>query len=254
MAKVENGTFMKGFVNLEGSTIVPFEFNILDAFSEGLAAAGNADWSGGDQNIGYIDETGTLKIPCQYTEAGRFRDGKAIVAEHGPDGGKSYSVIDASGNTLISLPYDYVNPYGFSNGLLSVGYVDGNGNKTYGVINESGEIIIPIIYDTELSFSSGLASVRTLDEFGTYKYGFIDKNNEFVIPQDYDSAASFSCGLAPVGKRDESEAIKYGLIDTRGVLVLPLEYDKVEIIYGGRYVGVAKGNLYGFFENPYYSG
>ncbi len=96
--------------------------------------------------------------------------------------------------------------------------------------------------------------MRTLDEFGTYKYGFIDKNNEFVIPQDYDSAASFSCGLAPVGKRDESEAIKYGLIDTRGVLVLPLEYDKVEIIYGGRYVGVAKGNLYGFFENPYYSG
>ena len=36
--------------------------------------------------------------------------------------------------------------------------------------------------------------------------------------------------------------------------MLPLEYDKVEIIYGGRYVGVAKGNLYGFFENPYYSG
>lgn len=256
LAKQEGVYVNKGFVNLEGYTVVPFEFNILDSFSEGLAAAGN-EWFGGDRNIGYIDDTGTFRIPCQYAEAGRFRDGKAIVAEHSLDGGKSYAVIDISGNTLMSLPYDYVNSYGFSNGFLSVGLsvgsVDESNNLAYGGINENGDIIIPIIYDTEVSFSSGLASVRTLDESGAYKYGFINQKNEFVIPQDYDAASSFSASLAPVGKRDESGVMKYGLIDTRGMLVLPLEYDKVEVAYGGRYVVIDNGNYCGFFENPYYS-
>jgi len=88
---VKDGKY--GFINIKGAFVIPPIFTSVQYFSEGLAAVNVGGRSYIDsspqagQRIssehgkwGYIDRTGEMKIPPQFSEARDFHEGLALVA------------------------------------------------------------------------------------------------------------------------------------------------------------------------------
>mgnify|MGYP000943496725 CR=1 FL=1 len=76
----------EGFIDKNGNTAIPFQYNRADNFHEGLAAV-QKDW-----RWGYIDQHGKVVIPFQYDEAYEFDTGVAPVKKDG-----KWSVIGKDG-------------------------------------------------------------------------------------------------------------------------------------------------------------
>lgn len=158
---VKDGKY--GFIDIKGNIVIPPIFTSAKYFSEGLAAVqvGGRSYidssTDGGQYIGsekgkwgYIDRTGEIKIPPQFSEAREFSEGLAAVAvgDEGPsleeflkesiplnpdysqeeitkewrknyDKGKKYGYIDTQGLFKILPRFQgFVSP--FKNGVASV--------------------------------------------------------------------------------------------------------------------------------------
>lgn len=231
-----------GFIDKTGEIVIPFQYYMVDSFSEGLAVATMDP----DGLVGYIDKTGTEVIPYIYKGANPFIEGVAAVQtedDSGPNiffidqtgaeftppyysaedfseglavvqhGMMNYLYIDKTGKEVISLEgTDRGKP--FSEGLALIYHFE---NK--GFIDKSGEMVITL-EDYHLpgdveSFSDGLALVKS----GIFKNGFIDKSGQLVIEVD-GLASSFSEGRAKVSFMDG-----WGYIDKTGAEVIPGKYD-----------------------------
>jgi hypothetical protein len=84
-----------GFIDRNGDVVIPARFDDVHGFSEGLAAAKDAE-SG---QWGFIDHSGAYAIPPAYLkEPGDFREGLAFVWND-----EEFAFIDTSGN--IAIPY-----------------------------------------------------------------------------------------------------------------------------------------------------
>ena len=70
-----------------------------------MAAASSLD---SDNKCGYIDSTGTVKIPFIYAECGPFSEGKAAVRK---DKDGKWGYIDGNGNELTPFRYDHARPF-----------------------------------------------------------------------------------------------------------------------------------------------
>lgn len=62
-----------GFIDREGSCVIPYKYEYAGVFSEGLARVRL------DDKYGYIDKNGVVVIPYKYSDAGDFIDGLAAV-------------------------------------------------------------------------------------------------------------------------------------------------------------------------------
>lgn len=205
---------------LTGSKINNFDF--VEDFCEGLARVGVADGNG-DYKIGYIDETGSIVVPMEYSIAWSFSNGLAAVGKRDSDGSLKCGYIDKSG--AIVVPLEYASSWNFDDGLVPVAKEAPDGQLKWGYIDKTGKTIIPLEYDEIDSFSEGLAKAGKCDKNGNCKYGYIDKTGAVVIPLEYDAAHAFSGGLAAVRKVDPAGNGKWGYIDKAGVVQIPLKYD-----------------------------
>ena len=105
----------KGYIDKNGSVIIPFKYEDAWSFSEGLAAVKlNGKW-------GFIDKNGNVVIPFTYNYAWSFCAGLARVNLCG-----EWGFIDKSNNVVIPFKYDYV--WDFSNGRAEF---ELNGRKGY---------------------------------------------------------------------------------------------------------------------------
>jgi len=175
-----------------------------------------------DGKWGYIDRTGKIVIPLQYSDAYEFSEGLAAVwpgeRQYDPAGGRPIirlSFIDKTGRMVIPPQYPhahaYSGDYGFSEGLA---FVEVGGKM--GFIDKTGQMVIPQKYVSGLRFPGffeGLAAVQKGE-----KWGYIDKTGQMVIPPQYHSASKFSEGLASVEVGDKSD-FKWGYIDKTGKYV-----------------------------------
>lgn len=207
-ARVENGTWEDGYtysyISKDGKEIAPIE-KYNDAawrFSDGLA------WvhTGGQYargcviggKYGFIDTFGKEVISLKYDEVTDFSEGVAVVRQK-----NDWSIIDITGEKLVSLgsKYDYVS--GFSDGLACVRknsnlVWDDSGNLDilgwrFGFIDKTGKEVIPVQYESGGEFHEGLAAVRV-----DGKYGYIDKDGTVIVPFRYDAASDFQDGMARV--------------------------------------------------------
>lgn len=125
-----------GFIDKKGNEIVPFKYNEVYDFNEGLAAVElNGKW-------GFIDKTGKEVISPKYNYADFFREGLAAVEYNG-----QYEFIDKNGNRAIQKRYDYADP--FSEGLAFVILSD---HAAY--IDKTGKEVITL-RDNGLGFYTG---------------------------------------------------------------------------------------------------
>ncbi len=214
-----------GFINETYEVVIPFIYNDVNAFSEGLAAVSK------DGSKGFIDRTGKEVVPFIYDEFGffMFQEGLSAVTKDG-----KYGFIDKTGKEVI--PFIYESADSFTDGIATV-KKDGK----YGIIDKTGKVVVPFIYEYSISFSEGLAAVRK-----DGKYGFIDKTGKEVVPFIYESAGKFSEGLAAVTKDG-----KRGFIDKTGKVVVPFIYTDLtdSIAFSEGLVAVTKGDgKYGFID------
>jgi hypothetical protein len=149
---------------------------------------------------GYVDPTGGLVIPAQFTEAYDFVDGLARVAT-GPKHDSTqdfrffltatgYGFIDKAGKMVI--PATWKDASDFSEGLAPVMQEGSQGSPaTYGrdvcgYINTKGQVVIPLKFEAVTGFSEGLAAVWTSEG-----WGYIDKSGAWAVSPKPD--------LGPVG-------------------------------------------------------
>ena len=156
----------QGFMDAEGTVRIPAQFDGLEAFSEGLAAAAiiqgtepfEAANASGTCRIealrwGFIDATGRVVIPHRYRRVGKFSEGKAAASLDG-----EWGYIDRTGKWSIKPPLpEWLGE--FHDGLAV--FRDSNGK--YGFINASGRPAFPLTFDWADHFEGGVAVVWTSD-------------------------------------------------------------------------------------------
>jgi len=175
-----------GVIDAAGNVIVPFIYDEMHNFSEGLAAVRiDGQW-------GFIDSTGTEVVPPMYEWVDDFSEGLAAASKEP----HRWGFIDALGNEVI--PFGYVGVSNFSGGMAAVARSHSLHDRTqwqWGFVDRFGSVIVSPQFIRVQDFSYGLAAVQIGSWLGG-QWGFVDKEGNVVIPIVFDDAHSFSEGLA----------------------------------------------------------
>jgi hypothetical protein len=121
-----------GFIDSTGSFKIPPVFDRALPFSGGYAAVR----VGG--KWGYIDTSGTMVIKPQFDKAYRFHEGIAYVTID-----SDTEFIDVSGN-IIARGYEYWEGF-IGNGSINEGRIPVLDNEKGGYLDLQGKIVIPLI-------------------------------------------------------------------------------------------------------------
>ena len=236
-----------GYIDTNGTLVIPFTFEKTQAFSDGLAAVRI------EEKWGYIDHSGRVVIPAQYDFGTPFFQGRAhvrltedtplgkrfthlIIDKQGAPvlkhwgllsmfsegfayafGPNGHTVIDRAGRTVsLKRQYDWVRE--FSEGLAAVGF---NGHGGY--IDKTGQLVLTLGRVLADSFHEGLAPALKAKQ-----WGYIDQQGQFAIKPQFEMAQGFSEGLAAVRIRG-----KWGYTSRTGQIVIPPRFKTPGQFSGG---------------------
>jgi hypothetical protein len=255
-----------GFMDRNGKIVITPSFYSVSDFRFGLAAYKKFNPIDSTFTLGYIDETGSVKITGNYYFCGYFtQEGLAVVGNN--TNGK-FGYINKEGILKISFQFD--SAYSFHNGLAEVysngraGFIDVNGNyvispnyfaanyfnngyifvtdfsRKWGVIDGKGNTKINYIFDyINEFFTENLAAVYKINDG---QWGYITSDGNYSIKPQFDDAYPFFEGLAVIGI-----GYKYGYIAKSGKIAINPEYDGAYDFSEGL-AAVYKGGLYGFID------
>ena len=116
---------MWGYLDLQGNTVIPFVYEGVREFRQGLAAACRG------KKWGYINRDGQVVIPFQFDMAGEFGKGLAPARRDQETG-----FINQSGEFVIHLGFRYAS--GFMYGDPSPFLTE---DGRFGYVNSSGKVI-----------------------------------------------------------------------------------------------------------------
>jgi len=204
--------------------MLPEEVYTIFAFSEGLAVAGkrvpntNGRW-------GFIDETGKYVIDAKFVMVKRFSEGlAAVVFKENENSYQTVGYIDQSGRVVIPPQFSgeggSVSDLAFSEGLAAVRVYKDKVYK-WGYIDKSGKVVIEPQFAAAGPFSEGRAMVGIAEPSWTinYTWGFIDTEGRWIAKPQFGSAGEFSEGLAPVLMKD-----KVGFINLQGEIAIKPQF------------------------------
>lgn len=260
-----------GFINDKNEIVIPFEYDFLNPFENGLAYEKN----GGKE---FFITKKNLILKGDYDEVRIFSQGLAAVSKN-----KKWGFIDEFGKLVIPMIYDEVD-YFEKNNLCSV-----SKNGKSGFINKKGKEIIPIIYEKVKSeqlddlvivrknykwaffhnkgkqlsdfiykdvqrawkgdkttfFENGPASV-----IKNGKYSFVKKDLKPAFSNlVFDSAASFDSNKNAIVMNNG----KFGILKNDGKIAIPLQYNLIENYNSNgnpnpRFYYFQKGNINGLWN------
>lgn len=125
-----------GFLDLRGKVVIPFTYDTVDPFFDGLAAVEKR------KKWGYIDRNGKLVIPLEFDQVGPFGNGLAPAKR-----GNHTGFIDKSGKFAFSLSFDYAPGFltGDEESSLFIAPADVSrfwtSDGRFGYVNISGHVI-----------------------------------------------------------------------------------------------------------------
>ena len=200
-----------GLKHLNGKIVVPCKYDIVQNFSEGMAAVCEETlW-------GYVDSLGNNIIPCLYRSVNYYDNG--VMDDWG-----EYGSPDEAND--------------FHEGLVLV-----MRNRMAGFFNKQGKTVIPFVYKRAKDFSEGFAAVKT-----TQKWGFVDKEGNNVIPCRYDTVASFKEGLAAAVKNGKCGYVNAnGQEIVPFIFDKPEDYEPLNDFYEGLAI-VKKNGAFGYVD------
>lgn len=215
-----NGKY--GIINLRKKLVVPFIYDYIDYFSNGLCMVRRTRYDENEKidEVAYIDKSGKIVIPFGFFEDSAltmpFKEGYLrawkYVTEDFYEGGtvkkkkeKRCTLVGTDGKPLTGFDWKYTEVRRFSDGLARFKY-----NGKYGFMNLKGEIVILPTFSNVSDFKNGYACVEEVID-GKRRYGCINTDGILVVPYIYEHHFSFDNGLAIVSKDG-----KIGLIDVYG--------------------------------------
>jgi hypothetical protein len=125
-----------GFINSEGTVVIPLIYSGVKDFHEGLAAVTIENESNG--KWGFINTKGELVVPFLFQQPHNFSDGFAKVMYN-----SEWCFVDAKGEKLILLS-DYEGSESFRHGYALV--FNNMPEKMYGLINKNGAEVVSCIH------------------------------------------------------------------------------------------------------------
>jgi hypothetical protein len=199
------------FIDLEGKIKINPQFSYAGLFHDGLALVKT---SGENEKYGYISEDGKYVVNPSYIYATNFSEGMAwVVSENGAP-----VAIDKQGKTVITLK-DANHVHNFFEGLAAFSISDTSGEK-WGFVDNSGKVVINNQFSSVGRFSEDRCAVRNKDG----KYGFIDKQGKIVINYQFDGVEErFINGTAIVKLGD-----KCGAIDKDGKFTINPQFKSMQ--------------------------
>lgn len=180
-----------GLVKPDGSWAVPPRFDWLGNLDRGLIAYGDCGgkrwqpWFAGTQTCryGFINKSGDIVIPSQFTFAGSFSEDRAVV----------------SFSESVDITFDSENRQYSSIGKKA----------TFGYIDRTGRLIIDPVYEEVSDFIEGVAAVLPKGSSNVEsRYGYIDVRGKPVSDFTFIFANPVSEGLAAV----KTQSGKWGFI------------------------------------------
>lgn len=200
-----------GLRYLNGKVVVPCNYDVIQNFSDGMAAVCK------EHLWGYVDPLGTFVIPCSYHSSNYYDNG--VMDDWG-----EYGAPDEAND--------------FHEGLVMV-----MRNRMAGFLNKQGKTVIPFVYKRAKDFSEGLAAVKT-----SQKWGFVDKEGNNVIPCQYDTVASFKEGLVAAVKNGKCGYINAsGQEVVPFIFDKPAEFEPLHDFCEGLAV-IKKNGVYGYVD------
>ncbi len=166
LAAVLNDKYEWGFIDINGTLVIPYQFAFAGSFCEGKAIVSDG------KNMGYIDKTGKYVINPQFQEALGFSEGLAAVKLN-----DKWGFINEKGTIDINPQFDYVSP--FRNGLAVI-----LSNEKYGYIDKTGKIIINPQFDFAETFWGNAAFITSNE-----KIGMIDKTGKYKLNPQFDESS-----------------------------------------------------------------
>lgn len=185
-----------GVINIDNQTVIPFEYNYISDFKEGLAQYKQ------NENKGYINTQGekciTLSPLCAYYDD--FNNGMAIIGEveyaKEIDYGKlaksiRYGFINKQGETIIQCQYEQAEAFDTKGEARvrknMVGWITINLCNQQIIHDHEQTITVPQAYYYAEKCIDGIMKVAAMQK-GELKYGCysVSKQKE-IIPTIYDS-------------------------------------------------------------------
>lgn len=250
-----------GYINKQGKTIVPIQYESLFLFANGYTTAKDP----ATNRFGYLDTKGNWILKPTYISASNFdkyggawvkmtdnkyhyidKKGKDLgtfdkTGTYHEDFTKEYMAVmdDNPAFTLINNKGKAIKTIEDCKKIFSLlegiaGYQSAE-NDLYGFVDMSGNKIGKAEFTGFNGFHEGLSKViKTVD--GKSKNGFIDKSGKVVIPIIYDWASSFEDGWALVTKDSQNFFISKAGKEFH----LPRKYDKTIAFRSGFAMGFVK--------------
>ena len=232
----KNGKY--GFINKQGTVVVPIKYYAAVPFSGGMAEVSTKE-----NKWGYINKAGVEIVKPVYLLTHPFSEGYAAVNSKG-----KWGFIDTTGKLVVPLKYQLADE--FHEGLVCVAL-----NNKWGVIDSRDVQRTGFFYDAVLSFSEGRLAARKGD-----LWGFIDRSGlNLIRPADkpkeettdfdylfsdafidfgftstdslnfkFRDVGSFSEGLAPIKVNGA-----WGFLDTTGKVAIDHRYKEVHYFNQG---------------------
>lgn len=156
------------FIDTTGTPLTP-DWDDAEEFSCGLALVKR------DGLYGYIDCTGEVVIPLQFTSASSFVDGVALVRR-----GEERIAISTTGETFYGCPFEK------AGGTFRFGFIWVMQGGQYGLMNTAGELVVPCEWDEYVGMPFLFGDVTAMKKDG--ELGFVNRQGELVTGQRWDEA------------------------------------------------------------------
>lgn len=253
----QDGLF--GWMDLEGTVVIPHQYSTVGFFKEGLA------WAEKNGLYGYVNKANETIIEFTFESANEFESGRAVVMIN-----DRYGIIDRSGTFLIKPEFKDL-------GTFTEGLIYAQKDSLYGFYDGFGFQRIQPQFDEAFSFNKGIAKVtyQGLD-------GFIDTYGSYVVRPQHEGVQFFSDSLLyfedqdfvrfmrydgkvietlfadAVGTLQNDRAVfaydgKVGYIEMKGKLVIPTTFDdftnvESEGAFQGGFAKVKKAGKFGVID------
>jgi hypothetical protein len=237
--------FAWGAVDINGTIIIPVEYDYLGSLNEGLMNFQK------DKKSGFIDKTNKIIIPAMYDNFSGFGDGLAAVKilETG-----KYGYIDKTNALVIPADYEDANPFygGYTSVAKKKGYTTNRpGQKAvtvpgqWVVINKQGKQIQERSFDKVSSLNAGGLFIIESDG----KKGTMNTQGMPILPMEYTDVTIDKNGYTVYRTPDK----KYGMMNNVGSIIVAPNYDYVSpttanrfyVIQNGKYtVGDVNNNVF----------
>ncbi|MEQ8705818.1 MAG: WG repeat-containing protein [Phaeodactylibacter sp.] len=158
---------------------------------------------------GYLDQTGAVVVPPQYTFAKDFVNDVGIVACH-----DKWGMVNQKAKVILPCQYDGVHFMENTDNQMVRVYIQ---EPKYGLVDTLGQITVSAVYDELGYFSEGRLAVRR-----NGLWGFVNTDGMEVIPCRFREVQNFSQGLAAVRLGSG-----WGFIDKQGRIIIDLQYRRV---------------------------